>query len=253
MVVGWRAVWLVEVVEGEGGGTSSSSSHPGSDTSPRRAHWEFKHRLSDVPLPLVNCKFFLQVLLFYGHGPGEWLCRAPQLANFSTRMAATGFEAGVCECMCVWNDSGRKGRKKERKKESKKERKKEGRRWVCGHVPSSLAAPFITLLSQLQTQPQCGASLLKSQHDKNSWIEVAHPTLPWHMGYFLLSLVCVVDRDCDRTLRLAQSLPKHKASCPMLPMIGCPSTQTVMSCCDTQEREEPRLALANSRLCPPTV
>ncbi len=38
----------------------------------------------------------LQVLLFYGHGPGEWLCRAPQLANFSTRMAATGFEASVC-------------------------------------------------------------------------------------------------------------------------------------------------------------
>lgn len=43
----------------------------------------------------------LQVLLFYGHGPGEWLYRAPQLANFSTRMAATGFEAGVRMYVCV--------------------------------------------------------------------------------------------------------------------------------------------------------
>lgn len=79
---------------------------------------------------------------------------------------------------------------------------------MCGHIPSSLAAAFITLLSQLQTKPQCGASLLKSQHDKNSWIEVAQPTLPWHMGDFLLSPVCVVDWDRDGTLRLAQSLPK---------------------------------------------
>ena len=124
---------------------------------------------------------------------------------------------------------------------------------MCGHVPSSLAASFITLLSQLQTKPQCGASLLKSQHDKNSWIEVAQPTLPWHMGYFLLSLVCVVDWDCDGTLRSAQSLPEHITSCPIIPMIGCPSTQTVMSFCDTQEREEPRLALANGRLGPPTI
>lgn len=43
----------------------------------------------------------LQVLLFYGHGPGEWLCGAPQLANFSTRMAATGFQTGVCTYVCV--------------------------------------------------------------------------------------------------------------------------------------------------------
>lgn len=43
----------------------------------------------------------LQVLLFYGHGPGELLCRAPQLANFSVRMAATGIEDGVYECVCV--------------------------------------------------------------------------------------------------------------------------------------------------------
>lgn len=42
----------------------------------------------------------LQVLLFYGHGPGEWRCRDPQLANFSTQMAATGFETGVYVCVC---------------------------------------------------------------------------------------------------------------------------------------------------------
>lgn len=72
---------------------------------------------------------------------------------------------------------------------------------VCGHIPSSPATPFITLLSQLQTKPQCGASLLKSQHDKNFWIEVAQPTLSWHMDYFLM------DWDCGRALRSAQSLP----------------------------------------------
>lgn len=43
----------------------------------------------------------LQVPLFYGHGPGESLCRTPQLANFSARMAATGFQTGVFMYACV--------------------------------------------------------------------------------------------------------------------------------------------------------
>ncbi len=124
---------------------------------------------------------------------------------------------------------------------------------MCGHVPSSLATPFITLLSQLQAKPQCGASPLKSQHDKNFRIEVAQPTLPWHLDDFLFSLVCVVDWDCDRPLRSAQLLPKHITSCLIIPIIGCTSTQTVMSYCETQERELPCLALAHSRLHPPTV
>lgn len=61
------------------GKTSTDSCHPGFVTSPRRAHEEFKHRLSDVPLPLVNCRnsFMLQVLLFYGHGAAEWLGLRP--------------------------------------------------------------------------------------------------------------------------------------------------------------------------------
>lgn len=108
---------------------------------------------------------------------------------------------------------------------------------VCGHISSSLAVPFITLLSQLQTKPQCGASLLKSQHDKNSWIEVAQPTLPWHMGYFLLSLVCVVDWDCDRTLKLAQSLPKHVMSWQTV--ICVPQCVYVCQCDDNHEPPEP--------------
>lgn len=45
----------------------------------------------------------LQVLLFYGHGPGEWLRGAPQLANFSTRMAAAGFGI-VCVHVCALTD-----------------------------------------------------------------------------------------------------------------------------------------------------
>lgn len=117
---------------------------------------------------------------------------------------------------------------------------------MCGHIHSSLAAPFITLLSQLQTKPQCGASPLKSQHDKNSWIEVAQAELP-------PSLVSAVAWVSDRTLRSAQSLPEHITSCPLIPIIGCPGTQTMMSFCNTQEREQPRLALANGRLGPPTI
>lgn len=77
---------------------------------------------------------------------------------------------------------------------------------MCGHIPSSLATAFITLLSQLQTKPQCGASLLKGQHDKNSRIEVAQPTFPWHMVYFLLRPACVVD--CDRTLVVGSVTPQ---------------------------------------------
>lgn len=99
---------------------------------------------------------------------------------------------------------------------------------VCGHVPSSLATPFITLLSQLQTKPQCGASLLKSQHDKNSGIEVAQPTLPWHMGFFL---------GLWWGSEVTQSLPKHITSFAIIPMIGCPSTQTLTSYCDTLGRK----------------
>lgn len=86
-----------------------------------------------------------------------------------------------------------------------------GEQSVCGHIPSSLATPFITLLSQLQTKPQCGASLLKSQHDKNSGIEVAQPTLPWHMGYFL---VCVVEWDCGQALRLLHHSPNTSPPAP---------------------------------------
>lgn len=138
----------------------------------------------------------------------------------------------VCSCMHMWIDWGRKGRKEEGG-------------GVCGHIPSSLATAFITLLSQLQTKPQCGGSLLKSQHDKNSLTKAAQPTLPWHMGYFLLSLV-VVDWDCDSTLRLSQSLPKHITSCLITPMIGCPGTQTMMSYRDTRERQETHLALESS-------
>lgn len=129
--------------------------------------------------------------------------------------------------------------------EGEKGRKREGG-GVCGHIPSLLATAFITLLSQLQTKPQCGGSFLKSQHDKNSLTKAAQPTLPWHMGYFLLSLVCLVDWDCDRTLRLSQSLPKHITSCPITPMIWCPGTQTVMSYGDTRGRVETHLALASA-------
>lgn len=43
----------------------------------------------------------LQVLLFYGHDPGVWLCRTPQPANFSAHMAAAGFETGVRLYVCM--------------------------------------------------------------------------------------------------------------------------------------------------------
>lgn len=65
-----------------------------------------------------------------------------------------------------------------------------------------------TLLSQLQTKPRCGESLLKSQHDKNSWIEVAQPTLPLHMSDFL----SVVREDSDRSLRFP--LPRMNCVLP---------------------------------------
>ncbi|KAK5886506.1 hypothetical protein CesoFtcFv8_017535 [Champsocephalus esox] len=57
------------------------------------------------------------------------------------------------------------------------------------------------------------------------------------MGNFLLSVVCVVDR--DRTPSLARSLLEHITSCPIVPMIVCPGTQTVTSYDDTQERVNP--------------
>lgn len=95
---------------------------------------------------------------------------------------------------------------------------------VCRHNPSSLAAPFIALLSQLQTKPQCGASLLKSQHDKNSWIEVAQPTLPWHMGYFLQNLFFSLWTGTVTRLWGCRSHSPNITSCPNTPMIGCRST-----------------------------
>lgn len=100
MVMRRTAVWLES--EGVVGG---SSSHPGFDTSPQRA--KFRHRLSDLPLPLVNCRnsFMLRVLLFYGHGPGEWLCRTPQLTHFCPH-GHHSVQAWCVHAHRVWIDWG---------------------------------------------------------------------------------------------------------------------------------------------------
>lgn len=144
--------------------TSASSSHPSFDTSPRRAHWEFKHRLSDVPLPLVNCRnsFMLQVLLFYGHGPGEWLCRAPQLANFSTRTAVAGF-VYVCVCALI------EGVNVERERE-------EVSVWACPFLTSHSIHHFVVPAAD-ETAVWC------IPFWKVNMIRI--PGLKWHSPHFL--------------------------------------------------------------------
>lgn len=129
---------------------------------------------------------------------------------------------------------------------AEKKKKKEGGGECAGNIPSSFAPPCITLLSQLQTRPQCGASLLKSQHDKNSCSEVARPTFPKPNGRLPLQ-----PRSSRRTetLEVGSLVPQTLIT----PMIGCPGTQTLMSCSDTQERVEPRLASADARPGPPNI
>lgn len=65
------------------------------------------HRLSDVPLPLVKRRnsFMLQVLLFYGHGPGKWLPPSPGAKPSRSQISPPGHLTqgwSVCVRVCVY-------------------------------------------------------------------------------------------------------------------------------------------------------